>query len=385
MEGPIGLAGPRSLRGLLDAVIAVSVGLDLSAMLRRIVEAAAALADAQYAALGVLDPSRTSLAQFITVGIDDDRRATIGELPKGHGILGVLIADPRPLRLPDLREHPDSYGFPPGHPPMRSFLGVPVTVRGEVYGNLYLTDKRSQEVFSDIDQELVVALAAAAGVAIDNARLHERVRDIALIEDRERIAMDLHDTVIQQLFAIGLSLEATARRSQDTEIEHRLHSAVEDLDATIKHIRSTIFTLASAMSAVSGVRDRILAVVAETGATLPSRPVVLFDGPVDASLGSGAADDLVAATRELLSNVVRHAHATSVEIAVVVDRADVLLKVEDDGVGLGGGDRSQAGLGLRNLATRAERLGGSLTYTDREGGGTRAEWRIPIASGTNHD
>jgi signal transduction histidine kinase len=139
------------------------------------------------------------------------------------------------------------------------------------------------------------------------------------------------------------------------------------------------------MSAVSGVRDRILAVVAETGATLPSRPVVLFDGPVDASLGSGAADDLVAATRELLSNVVRHAHATSVEIAVVVDRADVLLKVEDDGVGLGGGDRTQAGLGLRNLATRAERLGGSLTYTDREGGGTRAEWRIPIASGTNHD
>jgi len=262
---------------------------------------------------------------------------------------------------------------------MRSFLGVPIAVRGEVFGNLYLTDKRSQEVFSDIDEELVVALAAAAGVAIDNARLHERVRHVALVEDRERIAMDLHDTVIQQLFALGLSLEATARRSQDAEIEHRLHAAVEDLDATIKHIRSTIFTLASAMAAASGVRDRILDTVAETGSTLPNRPVVLFDGPVDAALPAGAADDLVAATRELLSNVVRHAEATAVAVAVVVDQGEIVLSVEDDGVGIDDGDRHEGALGLRNLATRAERLGGSFTHSNREGGGTRAEWRIPVA------
>jgi signal transduction histidine kinase len=265
---------------------------------------------------------------------------------------------------------------------MRSFLGVPVAVRGHVFGNLYLTDKRSQEVFSDIDEELVVALAAAAGVAIDNARLHERVRHIALVEDRERIAMDLHDTVIQQLFAIGLSLEATARRSQDTEIEHRLHSAVEDLDATIKHIRSTIFTLASAMSPGSGLRDRVLDTIAEISETLPNRPAVLFDGPVDAALAQAAADDLVAATRELLSNVVRHAHATAVNVAVVVDRDEIVLEVEDDGVGFGDGERSDTGLGLRNLATRAERLGGSFTHSNREGGGTRAEWRIPVAPQT---
>ena len=186
---------------MLRAVVAIGTDLDLTATLQRIVESATELADAHYGALGVLDPTRTFLAEFLTVGIDDETRAEVGDLPKGHGILGLLIREPRPIRLPDLREHPDSFGFPPNHPQMRSFLGVPVMVRGEVFGNLYLTDKRSEDAFSDIDEELVVALASAAGVAIDNARLHARVRDLALLEDRERIAMDLHDTVIQQLFA----------------------------------------------------------------------------------------------------------------------------------------------------------------------------------------
>jgi signal transduction histidine kinase len=378
MEGATGVAGPRSLRGLFDAVVAISAGLDLSATLRRIVEAAASLADAQYAALGVLDQDRTMLVEFITVGLDEETRTRIGDLPKGHGILGVLIADPRPLRLPDLREHPDSFGFPPGHPPMRSFLGVPIAVRGEVFGNLYLTDKRSQEVFSDVDEELVVALAAAAGVAIDNARLHERVRDLALVEDRERIAMDLHDTVIQQLFAIGLSMQATARRVEDSETERRLQAAVEDLDATIKRIRSTIFTLSARMSAVGArVHDRVLALVAEATASLPNRPRVVFEGPVEVVLPPSATEDLVAVTRELLANVVRHADAKTVDVVVAVEGDGVMVRVEDDGVGLAEEIPSGPGLGLRNLAHRAERLGGSFTLAGREGGGTRAEWWVP--------
>jgi signal transduction histidine kinase len=380
MEGSTGVAGPRSFRGLLDAVIAVSSGLDLSTTLQRIVEAAASLADARYAALGVLDPSRTALSEFITVGIDAQTGAAIGELPKGHGILGVLIADPRPLRLPDLREHPDSFGFPPGHPVMRSFLGVPVMVRGQVFGNLYLTDKRTHEVFSDVDEELVVALAAAAGVAIDNARLHARVRDLALVEDRERIAMDLHDTVIQQLFAIGLSMEATARRVRDPEVEQRLHAAVEDLDATIKRIRSTIFGLGAAASrGGSGVREGVLGVVAGATEALPNRPRVLFDGPVESVVPAAVADDLVAATRELLSNVVRHAHATHVDVTVALERDRVVVRVEDDGVGIADVERAGTGLGLRNLTARAERLGGSFTVAARDGGGTRAEWWIPTS------
>src|SRR5206468_8953343 len=138
------------------------------------------LVDARYCALGVLDPTKTYLSEFITVGLTDDQRAAIGELPKGHGILGLLILEPTSIRLPDLTEHPDSYGFPPHHPPMRSFLGVPILVRNEVFGHLYLTDKTSAEVFSDVDEELTVALSGAAGVAIENARLHARVRELDL-------------------------------------------------------------------------------------------------------------------------------------------------------------------------------------------------------------
>src|SRR6478672_11206799 len=205
--------------------MAIGSDLDLEATLRHIIEAARDLVDAQYGALGVLNPERTGLSEFITVGIDDETRRAIGPLPKGHGILGLLIADPRPLRLPDLTEHPDSYGFPPHHPPMTSFLGVPVMVRGEVFGNLYLTDKQSAEVFTDVDEELTVALAAAAGVAIENARLHARVRDLALLEDRERIAMDLHDTVIQRIFATGMSLQATSRLTDQPDAARRIETA----------------------------------------------------------------------------------------------------------------------------------------------------------------
>jgi signal transduction histidine kinase len=379
MEGT-GVAGPTSLRLLLDAVIGIGADLDLSATLRRIVAAATSLVDARYGALGVLDPTGTSLSEFITVGIDDTTRAQIGEPPKGHGILGLLIADPRPLRLPDLREHPDSFGFPPHHPPMRSFLGVPITVRGRVFGNLYLTDKQSQEVFSDVDEELVVALAAAAGVAIDNARLHARIQDLVVLQDRERIAMDLHDTVIQQLFAIGLSLEATSRRVRDQEAVQRIHLAVEDLDDTIKRIRSTIFGLAAAVSApADGVRHRVLGLVEEMTPSLPSSPRVLFEGPVDIAIPEAVGDEVLSVLRELLSNAARHARAARVDICLAVG-AEITLVVEDDGVGPPGDGATSFGMGLRNLGKRAGRLGGGFRLTPGSEGGTRAEWTVPLSS-----
>src|SRR3954452_6389770 len=182
-----GQAGPRQLRRLLDAVMSVGSELDVVEVLQRIIEVATDLVDARYGALGVLDEAGTRLSQFITVGIDDEERDKIGPLPEGHGILGLLIVDPRPLRLPDLRGHPESFGFPPNHPPIRSFLGAPMLVRGRVFGNLYLCDKANGDPFTDIDEELFVALAGAAGIAIDNARLHARVADLAMFEDRERI------------------------------------------------------------------------------------------------------------------------------------------------------------------------------------------------------
>jgi signal transduction histidine kinase len=366
------------LRLLLDAVIGIGGDLDLSATLRRIVAAATSLVDARYGALGVLDASGSSLSEFLTVGVDDEVRARIGELPKGHGILGLLIADPRPLRLPDLREHPDSYGFPPGHPEMRSFLGVPITVRGRVFGNLYLTDKRSQEVFTDVDEELVVALAAAAGVAIDNARLHARLQEIVVLQDRERIAMDLHDTVIQQLFAIGLSLEATSRRVEDEEVQRRIHLAVEDLDGTIKRIRSTIFSLGEgAHGQAEGLRQRVMTLVDEMEASLPARPSVEFEGPVDTRVPREEADEVISVLRELLSNVARHAHASTVMVSVAVG-PELVVRVDDDGVGPPGPDALAAGgLGLGNLSRRAARRSGTFSLEPRPGGGTTAEWTVP--------
>ncbi|HWG92813.1 MAG TPA: GAF domain-containing protein, partial [Mycobacteriales bacterium] len=157
--------------GLLEAVLAVGSDLDLQTVLRRIVDAAVRLADARYGALGVVGRDGF-LSQFLTVGVDDETAARIGDLPHGHGILGLLIRDPHPLRLDDLREHEASYGFPPHHPPMGSFLGVPVRVRDEVFGNLYLTEKRGGGGFDAEDESVVLALAAAAGVAIENARLY---------------------------------------------------------------------------------------------------------------------------------------------------------------------------------------------------------------------
>jgi GAF domain-containing protein len=236
-------AGPSQLRRLLDAVMVVGSELDLATILRTITESARDLVDAEYAALGVLDEGRTHLEQFVTAGIDDATRAAIGELPKGHGLLGLLITDPRPVRLPDIGEHPDRYGFPPNHPPMTTFLGVPVRVRGEVFGNLYLTEKRRGEVFTDVDEELVVGLAGAAGIAIQNARLHQRLQEATLLEERDRIARDLHDKVIQRLFATGLTLQGAARLSVRPEVASRLEQAVLDLDDTVREIRTTIFQL----------------------------------------------------------------------------------------------------------------------------------------------
>jgi signal transduction histidine kinase len=371
-------AGPRSLRQLLDAVQTVASGLDLPTMLRNIVQAAVDLVDARYGALGVLDASKTRLAQFITIGIDEDGRRAIGNLPEGHGILGLLIVEARPLRLPDLREHPKRFGFPPGHPPMTSFLGVPIRVRDDVFGNLYLTDKRSGEVFTDVDEELVVSLAGAAGVAIENARLSERVRELALTEDRERIARDLHDTVIQRLFATGMSLQSTKRlvRSDSAAAVARIEQAVDDLDVTIKDIRTAIFGLEQHLSPAAGLRAEVLATVRDAVPALGIEPRVMFDGAIDATVTRDVGDELVATLREALSNVARHAGATAVDVEVVA-AGDVLLRVSDNGIGLSGSARPE-GHGLRNMAERAARVGGTFETSPGRPSGTVVTWRAPV-------
>ena len=355
--------------------MSVASDLDLSAVLKRIVEAAKELADARYAALGVLDPTRTYLSQFITVGLTDEQRAAIGELPKGHGLLGVLITDPKPIRVPDLEDHPDRYGFPPNHPPMKSFLGVPLYVRGEVFGNLYLTDKEGGEGFSDIDQELVTSLAAAAAIAIDNARLHEQASEVSLLADRERIGRDLHDTVIQRLFATGLAMQGTIRLVQRPEAIERLQQHIEEIDDTIREIRSAIFQLDTVRHVGPSVRREILDLTAGSAQLLGFDPVVRFDGPIDSSVSEAVASHAVAVLREALANVARHAEATRVDVMVRADN-ELCVEVVDDGIG--GAAIDGAGRGIRNITARAEELGGSADVGPAGERGTIVRWVVPL-------
>jgi signal transduction histidine kinase len=261
---------------------------------------------------------------------------------------------------------------------MRSFLGVPIRLRDQVFGNLYLTDKKSQEVFTDVDEELVVGLAAAASVAIENARLHTRLQDLGLLEDRERIARDLHDTVIQRLFATGMSLQGSVRmvRSDPAATIERIERAVDDLDTTVKYIRTAIFGLAESRQSPDGLRNRILGLAHQAAGPLGFEPRVLLDGPLDTGVDDSVATELLATLHEALSNSARHARASRVEVEVVVDAGEVCLRVVDDGVGVSVAESSH-GNGLKNMLSRADKLGGAFSVSKAEPSGTIVEWRAP--------
>jgi signal transduction histidine kinase len=370
---PSNVAGDQQLDQLLNAVLTIASDLSLPVVLRRIVESACELVDARYGALGVIGEDQR-LSDFVTVGVDPETYRRIGNLPEGKGVLGLLIVDPRPLRLRDITAHPDSFGFPPHHPPMRSFLGVPIRVRDQVFGNLYLSEKQGAEEFTEADERLVVTLATAAAVAIENARLHTRLQDLVVIEDRERIARDLHDKVIQRLFATGMALQTVARIAARPDVAARVVQAVDDLDETIREIRNTIFALQQPSR--RGLRVDVFAMASEAAETLGTEPHVHLEGPVDSVVPDPIADELLVTLHEALSNVARHAHAARVDVVVSVG-ADVVLRVVDDGVGIPE-TRDSGGHGVANMAKRAQELGGTFDVAARPTGGTVLEWRVPL-------
>lgn len=375
-------AGAKQLLRLLDAVMAIGSEQALGDALRKITETAADLVDAEYAALGVLDESGSRLAEFITVGLSEETTALIGARPEGHGILGLLILEPKPLRLPDLQAHPDSFGFPPGHPPMTSFLGVPIRLRGVVYGNLYLTDKADGQEFTDVDQELAVGLAAAAGLTIENARLHEQTRTAGLLDERERIARDLHDDVIQRLFATGLSLQAAAQTVKEPAVVERIVRAIDDLDVSIRHVRSTIFELHQRWSARPSLRSDIVAVCDESAKALGFKPACDIDGPIDSAVVEPIRAQVLLCLRESLSNVARHAQASTVQVDVRANNGRLSLCVADDGVGYRPEPGRQSS-GLDNMLVRAEALAGSFSIEPRPDGGTLTTWDVPLEPQTH--
>ena len=530
--------GRDRLDGLVEAMLVVTSGLELDATLRTIVKTAIELVDARYGALGVRGDGH-ELAEFVYDGIDEDTRAKIGPLPEGRGVLGVLIDDPKPIRLENILKHPASVGFPPNHPPMRTFLGVPVRTRDEVFGNLYLTDKVTGQPFSEDDEVLVQALAAAAGIAIDNARLYEqsrarqswiaatrdiatemlsstdpatvfaliagealkltgaegtlvavpadseaaaaevdelivvetagavptdiavstisvgetpigrayldrtpvrleklqmptgfdaggpalvlplctaeaaagvlvvlrgigtrpftaeqldmmaafadqavlawqlaisqrRMRELDVLTDRDRIARDLHDHVIQRLFAVGLALQGTIPRARSAEVQQRLSGCVDDLHAVIQEIRTAIFDLHGASSGHTRLRQRLDEAIAQFESS-ELHTTVQFLGPLSA-VDATLADHAEAVVREAVSNAVRHARATELAIEVRVDN-DLSIEVVDNGRGISG-DITESG--LASLRRRAEESGGTFSLENVAGGGTVLRWSAPL-------
>lgn len=368
-------------RMLLEAGLALASELSLSVVLQRIIELAAEITGARYGALGVLGPDRR-IAEFVTTGISEEQRRAIGDLPVGHGILGVLIGDARPLRLRNIADHPRSVGFPPNHPHMRSFLGAPVKARGRVFGNIYLTEKLGAEEFSAEDEEALVVLATQAGVAVENARLYEEAqqsgRRIAVMEDRERIAKELHDGVIQSLFAVGMGLQATGTMSGDPEMAERIESGVNEIDRVIRDLRNYIFGLRPGILADRQL-DQAIRHLAEdfeqkTGVTT----AVEIDGTVAAELASRAGD-VVQLAREALSNVGRHAEAATCRLRLARSEDGVaLLEIDDDGKGFDPEAARGRGHGLGNLADRATSLGGRLNVESKAGEGTTVSIEIPL-------
>jgi signal transduction histidine kinase len=365
----------EKLRRLMGAVLMITADIELADMLVHLVEEIRSLVGARYAALGVLNQTRTGLERFITVGLSEAEEALMGDRPTGRGVLGLLITEPAPLRLDHLEEHPGRYGFPPGHPPMTSFLGVPVRVRDEVYGNLYLTDKEGATSFTDEDEALAEALALAAGIAIENTRLQDRVRVVSVLDDRDRIARDLHDRVIQRIYAVGMSLQGAVRLPEREQVVERVSRAIDELDDTITQIRSSIFELGDA-ALPGGLRQAILHLSEELERTLGSRPEVRFEGTVDNAVPQQVGDHVLAVVREGLTNAGKHSGASSYVITLVVtDR--LVLWIEDDGTGIEL-PLARPGLGLVNIRERAEKLDGSFEIHPAPGGGTRLVWSVPL-------
>jgi signal transduction histidine kinase len=368
------------LEALDEATRAIAGELDLDRVLQLTVDRVRTLVDARYAALGIVDRSGR-IERFITSGISSARRARIGPPPRGHGLLGTIIRDGVSLRLPDIKEHPDSYGFPPNHPPMRSFLGVPVRVGGRPIGNFYLTEKRAAPQFSERDLELAELFALHAGIAIQNARLHRQVQDLILIDERLRISRDLHDGIVQGLYGVALSLEDVPDLIDEDRVEAvaRVDRAIDRLNVAIQEIRAFIMGLGA------GADSSLAQGVLEAAAELPRERGLQLDLDIAAAAGIDAkvtpetSHELVQIIREALSNVARHSGAAGVRIAVLEDTDAAVVEVTDDGRGFDVAQRASPGhFGLVNLRDRAAALGGELRIESRPGGGTTVMVRIPL-------
>ena len=306
---------PEAVEALDAAVRGISGVLDIDQVLQLIVDRVRELVSATYAALGIVDDTGR-ITQFITSGVTADQRRAIGDLPRGHGLLGLIIRENRAYRIPSIASHPESYGFPPNHPSMISFLGVPITVKGDVVGRLYLTDKRDAREFSANDQALVETFALHAGIAIENARLHDQVQRLAVVDERDRISRDLHDSIIQSIYAVTLSLDDVPELvgEDPDEARARVDAAIDALHAVIKDIRTFIFGLRPILLDSGSVMDGLGTLADELRRNTAIEVEVRGEAPPDLSVEVVA--ELLTIAREALANMARHSAAGHAEIAL---------------------------------------------------------------------
>ena len=371
----------RQLWALREAALAVAGDLSLADTLRRIVMAAGQLANARYAALGVPDETGEYLAEFVTHGMTLEAEARVGHRPRGHGILGIILHEGHSLRLKDLKDHPRSVGFPANHPPMKSFLGVPISRKGERLGNLYLTDKRDGDEFSADDQHLIEMLAVHAGAAIENARLYSRVQHLSVVEERQRIGMDLHDGVIQSIYAVGLMLEFVRAQIDDGDLpsaQERLNGAVEALNATIRDIRAYILDLRPRRFEGDSLMAGLERLLTEFKANTLISVSFSADSGADANLRPEARLALFHIAQEALSNAAKHSRASHMVVNLKGQPDGVTLSIQDNGRGfVVTSTQQRVGHGLMNMRDRAQALHGDLTVEPAEGGGTEVRVFMP--------
>lgn len=343
---------------------------DLRSVLLETVATAMELTGAQYGALGVIGDHGT-LVEFHHLGLDPGIAKNVGSLPKGSGVLGTLIHKSETVRIEKISDHPDSVGFPLHHPEMGAFLGVPVRLGDAVYGNLYLTEKENG--FTSEDEEVVEALAVVAGSAVSSERLHARLRNVAVVEDRERIARDLHDAIIQDLFAVGLSLQGLGMRVDDNSTQAAIEDAVQRLDEAITSLRQFIFGLRPAIWSNRHLHTELGEALRQLSDPY-SAEVKLALSDVG-SLNDDTFDHLIAMTRELVSNALRHGDPTLVHVSLDRFGEAIEVLVSDDGTGF---DQTtqRRGMGLGNLRERAEAVGADLTIDSTPGTGTKASIRV---------
>ncbi len=376
-----------ALAAVDEAARAIAAVLAIDDVLQLIVDRVRTLVDARYAALGIVGPEG-AIEKFITAGLEPAQRRAIGHLPEGRGLLGLIIRQGLSYRIASIAGHRDSSGFPPNHPPMTSFLGVPVMAHGLSVGNLYLTDKIGAAEFSPSDQRLVELFARHAGIAIDNARLHTQARFLAVAEERDRIGRDLHDGIIQSLYAVGLSLEDVPDLMAEapSEAAGRIDNAIEAINVAIRDIRNFIYGLRPEAVDGTQVVAGLAALAEEIRLGGLVDVIVELDPKADPGLNPIAGAELLNLVREGLSNAVRHAQAR--QIGVLLSRAATgsILQIVDDGVGFEAARVAATGHhGLANMRARAEAIGGRLDVRSSPGSGTRLVVDLPRSPGASEE